>query len=246
MSGVLHPVGSESPRTYWLRRLMVMAVLVVVLAVTMALVSVAGDRQQLTEPAAAPTQSPSAAPSTPVASSAGRSPSRVASADGSPSAAGSGPASPSSTPASAIPAPSKAAAPKAAPTTPVGCAGSALRTTLQGDRSLKPKQANTFSLSLINGGPRDCILELSQAAFELKIYSGTDRIWTTRHCPSAVRTQRQTVRSEEAMEWKLTWNGRRSAPDCTNRSEIPRAGTYFATAQFKGAKPVQLRMTVTS
>ena len=40
----------------------------------------------------------------------------------------------------------------------------------------------------------------------------------------------------------MTWNGRRSRDNCKNRAEIPRPGTYFATAQLEGAKPVQLRM----
>ena len=44
----------------------------------------------------------------------------------------------------------------------------------------------------------------------------------------------------------MVWNGRRSRSDCKNRPEIPKAGTYFATAQLEGAKPVQLRMIVRS
>lgn len=48
--------------------------------------------------------------------------------------------------------------------------------------------------------------------------------------------------SEKSVDWTMTWNGRRSAKDCKNRQGTPRAGTYFATAQLVGAKPVQLRM----
>jgi hypothetical protein len=42
----------------------------------------------------------------------------------------------------------------------------------------------------------------------------------------------------------LAWNGRRSRDDCKDRPETPRAGTYFATAQLDGAKPVRLRMII--
>ena len=44
------------------------------------------------------------------------------------------------------------------------------------------------------------------------------------------------------MEWKLTWNGRRSRAGCKSRPEIPRPGTYYATAELTGAEPVQLLM----
>ena len=40
----------------------------------------------------------------------------------------------------------------------------------------------------------------------------------------------------------MSWNGKRSRPGCKTRAEVPRPGTYFATAQLEGAKPVQLRM----
>ena len=46
------------------------------------------------------------------------------------------------------------------------------------------------------------------------------------------------------MEWKLTWNGRRSRAGCKSRPEIPRPGTYYATAQLAGTEPVRLLMTL--
>jgi hypothetical protein len=87
-----------------------------------------------------------------------------------------------------------------------------------------------------------CIAEVNSKNFELKIYSGTDRIWSTRDCTTAVRTVKKKLAGEQALEWTLAWNGRRSRDNCKNRPEIPLPGTYFATAQLDGAKPVQLRM----
>ena len=53
-----------------------------------------------------------------------------------------------------------------------------------------------------------------------------------------------TLASQKAVEWKMAWNGMRSAPGCKSRSEVPQPGTYFATAQLADVKPVQLRMTI--
>ena len=50
------------------------------------------------------------------------------------------------------------------------------------------------------------------------------------------------VKAEDAVEWKMTWDGKRSRKGCKDRPEVPLPGTYFATAQLDGAKPVQLRM----
>jgi hypothetical protein len=88
------------------------------------------------------------------------------------------------------------------------------------------------------------VAEVTAKNFELKIYSGNDRIWSTNDCSRKIKEARRTLRAEEALEWSLTWNGRRSRSTCKNRPEIPRPGTYFATAQLDGAKPVQLRMVL--
>lgn len=99
-----------------------------------------------------------------------------------------------------------------------------------------------FNLSLINGSRTTCTVSVNEDNFELKISSGADRIWTTKDCNRAVRPISRAVRSEEAVEWRLRWDGQRSRKNCEDRPEAPRAGTYVATAQLDDAKPVQLRM----
>ena len=42
----------------------------------------------------------------------------------------------------------------------------------------------------------------------------------------------------------LTWNGKRSKPDCKSARKALRPGRYVATAQLAGAEPVELRMIV--
>ena len=109
---------------------------------------------------------------------------------------------------------------------------------------MKAKKSVTFSMSLINGSTGTCVVTVKPTDFELKIYSGKDRIWSTNDCGTLVEPKLAEVKPEKSLQWKISWNGRRSAKGCENRSEIPRAGTYWATAQFTGSKPVQFRFLV--
>jgi hypothetical protein len=129
---------------------------------------------------------------------------------------------------------------------PSRCGPGQLRPTLTGKQLLKPKQVNTFSLSLMNTGAATCLVDVTAANFELKIYSGRDRIWSSDDCSTSVKTIHQNLSTQKSVNWQLAWNGRRSRKDCQSRMEIPKAGTYFATAQLLGAKPVQLRMILRS
>lgn len=265
MSGVLHPVGPEPEETYWLRRAIVAgAVLVLVLVVVALLVRSGTGSAQATAPVASPSEPAAPAEETPSASasapSAGPSSSPSSSSSESAGAPGStssslspgpsesararGSASPTASPSEKAsseesePAKKK----KAAPAAPVTCSPAELRATLTGAQQLKPAEKATFRLSLINGSGAACKVSVTPENFELTIFSGSDRIWTTDHCRTAVQPVAKKVAAEDAVTWSVPWNGRRSAEGCRNRPEIPRPGTYVATAQLDGAKPVQLRM----
>jgi hypothetical protein len=242
MSTVLNPAGPEPAQTYWRRRLAVVGIAVLVLAVAGALIAngtSSGSAVQGESPP--PLAAPATAASTPT-------PSAKAKPGADPSSSTVRPAKPSRTAASTA-APSAKATPTATPTPtptpePVACAPSALRPTLTGARRLKPKQRSTFTLSLINGSGGTCTVKVNRDNFELVINSGSDRIWTTRHCATLVKPLSRTLEAEQAVEWKLAWNGLRSRDGCKSRPEIPRPGTYYATAQLAGAEPVRLLMTL--
>jgi hypothetical protein len=124
------------------------------------------------------------------------------------------------------------------------CEGSELRLTLTGKRSLKLKEPATFALSVINGGEETCAVIVDSKNFQLRIYSGSDRIWSTRDCPSLVTPISTQLESQRAVEWGITWNGLRSASGCEKDSESLEAGNYVATAELSDAEPVKLRMTL--
>ena len=136
----------------------------------------------------------------------------------------------------------KASTKKTDRSSPVDCPAEELRPTLTGKQRLAPKQPTTFQLSLINGSDQTCIARVTRKNFELKIYSGSDRIWSTADCRSAIKPISRKLASEHAVAWSLTWDGKRSKSNCKSAQEAPRPGTYVATAQLEGAEPVQLRM----
>ena len=230
MSTVLRPVGPEPAQTYWLRRIAVIGVAIVVLAVAGALIA------NGTSSGSAVQANPSLPPPTVPTALAGSSTPTLT--------PGPGASASSSTPAAASP---KSATPKPSKTPtagPVACTVSELRPTLTGKQRLKIKERSAFTLSVINGSDQTCIATVDPNTFELRIYSGSDRIWSTKDCATLVKPLRRTLDAEEALEWKLPWNGHRSRSGCRSDSDIPQVGPYWATAELAGAEPVRLRMTL--
>ena len=101
-------------------------------------------------------------------------------------------------------------------------------------------------MGIRNATSTPCVLTVSQDNFELKIYSGTDRIWSSRDCQRSLDRFSRRLAANEVVRWQMTWDGRRSRKDCERRPEIPRPGTYFTTAQLQDAEPVQVRMLLRS
>lgn len=248
MSGVLHPAGPEPASTYWLRRALVAGVLAVLVAIVVALIPHASrPRQAVPAPAASTTATvPDATPS--MTSVAPVEPTVSPTAHH--SSAGKSSALPTSSrpTTSSDSTTSSKSAKKVLPTkppTPALCDSSNLRPTLTGQPRLHVKQSNMFNLSLINGGQSTCRVSVNAENFELKIYSGKDKIWTSGDCSTSVRSIDLDVATQKAAVWRMTWNGRRSAAGCKSRPEIPKPGTYVATAQLADVKPVRFRMTLT-
>jgi len=240
MSTVLHPVGPEPPQTYWVRRVAVLGAAILVIAVVVALIVNGTSSGSAMTASPAPVTPP---PATPVsAGTATPTASAKATATATATALRSPRATQSTTSAKPTAKPAKPT--KTPKPTPIVCPAGELRPTLTGKHQLKVKRANTFRLSLINGSGQTCVAQVTTENFELKIYSGTDRIWSTRDCSRAVKTKKKTLAAEQSLAWSIRWNGRRSRENCKNRPELPRPGTYFATAQLDGAKPVQLRMII--
>ena len=254
MRTVLHPAGPQPAQTYWMRRIVVVVVGIVVLAMAGALIAngtSSGSAVQANPsppPPAVPTAAtdfptPTPTPSAGVRTSASPTPTGSASPAAKPARTSASASATTSASTSA----SRSATPRATPTptptpTPVTCPADTLRPTLTGKQQLKPKERSTFALSLINGSGRTCTVTVDRDNFELRIDSGSDRIWSTKACATILTPLRGTLEAERGVEWKIDWNGHRSGPGCQTRPEIPRPGTYYATAELAAAEPVRLLM----
>jgi hypothetical protein len=237
MSGLLRPVGPEPAQTYWARRGLILGA-TVVLAVAVVLIISGTSSRSAVRANPAPSTGGYLVPSP-------ASPISMQTTMGTPSAV-----DPSASVSPTTPEPKattrKASTKKTDRSDPVDCPAEELRPTLTGKQRLAPEQPTTFQLSMINGSDRTCIAQVTSRNFELKIYSGNDRIWSTADCRSAITPISRELASEHAVAWSLTWEGKRSKAKCKSDQEALRPGTYVATAQLEGAEPVQLRMLLSS
>jgi len=199
----------------------------------------------LVTPATGRQQAVPAAVSTPPVMDATPSPNTLPVGSGGTPSTSNKPSSPSA--ARAQPTSRAAKRPSKRPSKPAqvaSCDPAQLRTTLTGHKQLKTAQSTTFQLSVLNGSPETCLVSVTGHSFLLEIYSGRDRIWSTGDCSTTVPASSQKVAARQAVAWQLPWDGRRSAAGCKSRPETPRAGTYVATAQLVGAKPVRMLMSL--
>ncbi|GAB2589983.1 RodZ family helix-turn-helix domain-containing protein [Microlunatus antarcticus] len=140
----------------------------------------------------------------------------------------------------------KAAAKKKAKATVLAtCPTDDLRPTLTGPKKVKAKKSATFAVSLINGSSKSCYLKVTNANYTLTIVSGKDKIWSTEDCPAAVPAQSRKLTSQKSLDWKIKWNGQRSGDGCSKEREAPKAGYYWAIANFDDAKEVRWRIILT-
>ncbi len=233
MSGLLRPVGPEDPQVYWLRRAVVLVVVALVVLIVVAWLrpdptpgqAVASPSSTMVTPG--PTSTPTPTPK----------PTRTA---GTASPKPSVKTTPKSSPArSATP----KATPKAVPTaTPAAadCTPGDVEVGIAGGGRVTAGKAVTFTVSLTNAGKSPCRLALSDSTFELKVYSGSDRIWSTADCADWFDEGKPSVvKAGGSRTAEVTWPARRSSGSCKLSGADLAAGTYVATAQLDGADPAQ-------
>lgn len=194
------PVGPEPESTYWLRRALVVAGVLVLLALLVPLVTAGGDAPDTL--AGAPTAAPSAEGT----------PSRMPSADPSASPGASPSGSPGASPT---------------PSTATACTATALEVEpTAGEDSYAVGASPRLSLSITNTGTAPCTRDLGQAQVELTVTSGRDRIWSSDDCAPGGDPDVVTLEPDEPVVQSVTWDGRRSLPGCAGDKAPAQPGTY--------------------
>ena len=83
-----------------------------------------------------------------------------------------------------------------------------------------------LTLRVTNTGAAPCTRDLGQAAVELVVFSGRDRIWSSDDCAPGGPKDVTTLAPGKPVAQRVTWNGRRSRPGCAGDKEQAAAGTY--------------------
>ena len=129
--------------------------------------------------------------------------------------------------------PSGAPAPSSSPgSSNVPCQPADLKITVKADQASYPVGGRPqLQLSVLNTGATPCVRDLGQAAIELLVFSGTDRIWSSDDCAPGGPKKLTTLSPGDAAITRLTWSGRRSTPGCAGTQTPSQAGTYRVNAR---------------
>jgi hypothetical protein len=219
MNTVLHPVGPQPARVYWVRRL-VLLLLAAVLVTGLALA---------------------------VGTARGGAADGQGAADGAP-AAGAGEGAQGAVPQDAgseATDGTEDAGDDAEGTeddAAAACAPETLTTTLAADAPSYPAGATpTFTVTLSNTGDSACTVDAGLTNQALVITSGADRIWSSADCPSEASGERLLLMAPGAAEaMPVAWPRVRSAEGCAGDLPEPRPGTYTAVAVVAGVQSGQV------
>jgi hypothetical protein len=242
MSAMLKPSGPLPPRVYWLRRLALLLVGVLIVVVAWAWLAngrndstaATGHPNRLTGAQGRTTSSPvregDTTPTTPV-----RSPSGVQQPHSHPRhhQAGAGPParhhgsrhSPSASPSTRLPAPSGK------------CDPQQVNLSIDVADSVEG-QSNTATLVLtLPGSAGACTLRITPQSLVARVTSGPDVVWSSTDCLDALPARKVVVRHDPATIYSLSWNGRRSTGDCGPPGNVAPAGGYWFEAALIGGDP---------
>lgn len=270
MEGLLRPVGPEDIRTYWIRRgaaILILLLLIIGLGFMIANIGRAGtpvaaeplgqEPAAMKEPApaegvveeeAVPASGPTTAPQVDPAPSAAPAPAQPA-AEPTPTPT---PAPESKSEAPLPPEPAntfhQTATPPPAPASagPSACSPADLRVSVKGPQRVRKDQPVAYDVSVSNTSAKDCTVAVNAKTFELKVYSGTDRIWSSHDCVAGMPAREALIAPGRSLDWQMEWRADRSMAECKTNPEPMGSGTYVVTAQLAQAKPAQVVVQFTA
>ncbi|WP_235959459.1 hypothetical protein [Actinomadura macrotermitis] len=92
-----------------------------------------------------------------------------------------------------------------------------------------------FRMTLVNTGERACTFDVGRDSVDLRVSSGTDRVWSARQCArdgSSIQLLRRGIPYTET----ITWDRRRGNDGCRGHREEAQPGTYVAKIKARGLK----------
>ena len=135
-------------------------------------------------------------------------------------------------PASGAPSAGPSASASPSPSAPVACTDAVLEVQARAEQdSYAVTGRPLLMLSVTNTGDAPCTRDLGQAAVELLVVSGDDRIWSSDDCAPGGPAGVEVLEPGEPSRTQVTWPGRRSLPGCAGPQADAEAGTYRVGAR---------------
>lgn len=234
VEGVLHPVGSLSPRVYWKRRALGI-VIVLILAVVPFLLLGGGDASEAAGAGAGATQSIDPVetpqlelvPAEPLDTST-TAPSTTAQTTTTP-AATSGPAVTTAPPAA-----------------PGPCTDAMLGVTAGSEQPQYSAQDKpTLLMTVKNVSLEPCVRDLGSAQQEWGLFDGDARLWGSNDCLSDPAADVQTLQPGQQVVLQVAWSGLSSDRQCTESRQRLAPGDYQLRARLGTAQSPNATLTLT-
>ncbi len=200
----MHPVGPQPPSVYWVRRAVVIVVLLAILALLVWFLGGRGDGGDGAAADAGPTTSASPSPSD--------------SPDASPSASAS---------KSKSPKPSKTGSASASSTAPVACKDSAISVTASTDAASYPVGSTPrLRMRITNSSDTACKRDVGAPANELIINFEGSQFWSSDDCNPGGDPDVVVLDPKQSYSVTYTWMGNQSKEGCPSGLDAAGAGTY--------------------
>lgn len=99
----------------------------------------------------------------------------------------------------------------------------------------------TIALDLTSSLSAACTWRVSPRSVVVRLSSGDDRIWSSQDCSRAVPTEDVVVRRDTPATVTMTWNGRRSDAECSRNTAWALPGYYHVAAAAYGGSPTEVQ-----
>lgn len=93
-----------------------------------------------------------------------------------------------------------------------------------------------FMLTLVNTGPVMCTADVGPRTMEIRITSGSDRVWSTSDCISGEGVELRKMERGIPYVRSLDWDRRRSSDNCQGTRADAMPGTYVAVVRAFGMR----------
>ena len=234
MTALTSPKGPLPNRVYWVRRCLLLGV---VLALVFGIARVLGGGSDASSGTPTATRAAATgAASTPAGTPAGSSPATA----GTETPTGSPAAGPTTeAPGKATPTPTPTPVAPVTPTPTSVCSNEDITITPNADGAAAGGKVQ-FLLNLRTKVTPACTWQVSPDTVTLKITSGDDDIWSSRECPRSIPTLDVTLYRDFDATVPVVWSGMRSGEECA-KLVWAEAGWYHLLAATYAGEPVDLQ-----